>query len=317
MPVIALTGATGFVGQHTLASLLAADPEIRIKALVRNPDRRRLPGALSGALRDGRAEVVAGDLADHRALARLTADATTLVHIAAAIAGNRADDFERANVLGTRALLNALNRHAPDAHLILISSLAARRPNLSWYAASKRAAEELVATRANRWSILRPPAVYGPEDPALADFWRWLARGWLIRLGPPNARFSLLHGADLARAIVELNRVGSTEGMFEPSGPQPSGGWRWSDIAELAARLRGAPVRRVAVPRSLLASLGAAAPWWGRLRRRPAMLSPGKIRELQHHDWVCDNVGLSRATGWNPAIALETALPDLPGWRRP
>ncbi|MGB0513786.1 MAG: NAD(P)-dependent oxidoreductase, partial [Wenzhouxiangellaceae bacterium] len=137
------------------------------------------------------------------------------------------------------------------------------------------------------------------------------------RLGPPDARFSLLHGADLARAIVKLIDHGPVAAIFEAAGPQPPGGWRWADIAELAERTGGSPVRTVAVPRALLATAGAAAPWWGRLRRRAAMLNPGKVRELQHDDWVCDNLSLSRATGWTPAIALETALPELPGWRAP
>ena len=40
------------------------------------------------------------------------------------------------------------------------------------------------------------------------------------------------------------------------------------------------------------------------------MLTPGKVRELTHPDWVCDDAPLRAATGWRPAMLLE------PGMRR-
>ena len=41
----------------------------------------------------------------------------------------------------------AVGALAPDAHMVLLSSLAAREPQLSAYAASKRAGEAVIATR--------------------------------------------------------------------------------------------------------------------------------------------------------------------------
>ena len=40
------------------------------------------------------------------------------------------------------------------------------------------------------------------------------------------------------------------------------------------------------------------------------MMTPGKVRELTHSDWVCDNGAVTRALQWNPAITLGTAMPD-------
>jgi nucleoside-diphosphate-sugar epimerase len=44
------------------------------------------------------------------------------------------------------------------------------------------------------------------------------------------------------------------------------------------------------------------------------MLTPGKLRELMHPDWVCDNTPFSKATGWKPQIPLEEGLLHTLGW---
>jgi hypothetical protein len=39
------------------------------------------------------------------------------------------------------------------------------------------------------------------------------------------------------------------------------------------------------------------------------MLTPGKVRELQHPDWVCDTDKLMKVTDWRPKKRLQDALP--------
>ena len=62
---------------------------------------------------------------------------------------------------------------------VLLSSLAARQPQISDYAASKLAGEaELTRLDGELpWSILRPPAVYGPGDRETLAFFRALRMG--------------------------------------------------------------------------------------------------------------------------------------------
>lgn len=311
MPVIALTGATGFVGT-ALIPALSAHPDVQLRLLVRNAGRRHVPGFW------GRCTVIDGDLNNRDALAKLAQGADHVVHAAASISGNSAADFDRTNITGTRNLVDACGDSSDASgnapHLILLSSLAAREPNLSWYASSKRAAEEVVCTAHEAFSILRPPAVYGPQDPALADFWRQLAHGRLIRLGPNKQRFSLLHVDDLAAAIARAIAKGPTGDTFELAGNQPDGGWSWTTLAECAQQQLDKPVRTIAVPGLLLKSVAALAPHSAKLTGKSAMLSPGKARELRHHDWVCDNQRITEALEWTPGMALKDALTTLPGW---
>jgi nucleoside-diphosphate-sugar epimerase len=49
---------------------------------------------------------------------------------------------------------------------------------------------------------------------------------------------------------------------------------------------------------------------------RAPMLTPEKLRELRHPDWVCDNTAISADLGWRPATQLAEGLRLTPGWTR-
>lgn len=260
---------------------------------------------------------VVGRLHEPEALSALVEGVDCVVHLAGATGGLDYADFARVNVDGTRLLLEACARSAPSARFLHLSSLAAREPTLSDYASSKRAGEDCVVASDLSWVVLRPPAVYGPDDPALAPLWQALARGWLVRTGPANARFSLLHVDDLASAVAALaENLTAAQGQILELDDGRSGGYGWDDLKTIAGAARGRPVRELAVPAAALRTLGFLNLSIARLtRRRPPPLVPGKVRELVHHDWVCDNSALPGCDGWRPTIDLATALAQLPGWR--
>ena len=106
---------------------------------------------------------VSGSLGQRDALDRLVAGADAVIHVAGVISGRSAADFDRANVDGTQAMLDAA-RNAGVKRFVHVSSIAAREPELSLYGASKAKSEQLVANSGLPYAIVRPPAVYGPGD---------------------------------------------------------------------------------------------------------------------------------------------------------
>ena len=122
-----------------------------------------------------------------------------IVHGAGLVRALTAREFFQVNESGTAQLLEAAAKAAPDARFVHISSLVAREPQLSPYAASKRAAEHKLAALAGArdWIALRPPAIYGPGDHELLPLFKAAKLGILAYPASPNARVSTLHVADL------------------------------------------------------------------------------------------------------------------------
>ncbi len=299
--IIAITGATGFIGRALAQRLAAAGWHVR--ALVR---------AASYPLRpqDFAAEWVVGELQDPETLQRLVADTTAVVHCAGAVRGAVQNDFDRVNVDGTRQLVRTAAMQEKVPRFLLISSLAAREPQLSHYAASKRRAEEALAVYSGDmfWGAFRPPAVYGPGDREMRPLFQWMFRGVAPLIGADHSRVSLLYVEDLAGAVIGwLNNGWQQQKIFELHDGKLQG-YSWQEIIEVVEQIRGKTIHRVTIPASVIDLLAAFNLLSRKVFGGMPMLTPGKVRELTHPDWVADNSQLSLETGWKPEVSLMEGL---------
>ena len=306
---IALTGATGFIGGALAKRLAGAG--WHVKALVRSLSKTR-------ALQQLNLEIVQGDLADDTALRSLLDGVHAIVHCAGAVRGVDYHDFFPVNVAGTERIAALASLMTPAPRFIALSSLAAREPHLSPYAASKHEGELVLRQAAGPMplTILRPPAVYGPGDREMLPLLLLLMRGFAVMLGSEGSRFSMLYVDDLAAAIERCLVAGdSGRGTFALHDGHV-GGYSWEAIVELATPVRGRPIRRLRLPRGLLTGLAVMSSHWGRLSGTAPMLTPGKVRELTHADWVCDNAEVSRALDWAPEIEFADGLRRTLAWEQ-
>lgn len=305
--LVAMTGLTGFIGSHLATEL--ARRGWRVRALVRSMPRWH-------GLTPAPAEVVLGDLADRRALAQLVAGADAVVHLAGAIKGRSHGDFVAANAEGTAALAAAWRDHADGAHFVHLSSMAAREPALSHYAASKRAAEDrlLQIGAEGRWHILRPAAVYGPGDRETLSVFRVAAGPVQPMLNHGGARLTLVHVADLVRAVVALIESDLPSGCHEITDERASG-YAWSEIARAAARALERPCRPLRLPAPVIRALGLAGDALARAGGMP-MLTSHKAREVLHPDWSSAPERQLPAHLWRPRVPLEEGFAETVRWYR-
>ncbi len=305
--VVAITGGTGFVGGHVVSALVEAGFQVRM--LARDPSRVSLD---SDAV-----EVVAGALDDKEALESLCTGARSMVHCAGAISARDRAAFDEVNVTGTRHVVDACVKAGLDK-LILVSSVAAREPALSEYGASKRAGETVVreAPDTLAWSIVRPPAVYGPGDKGTLPLIGQLTRRVAFIPGNGKSRFSLIFVEDLAQAIVALVKSDVAIGEIHEVHDGTAGGYSWNSLAHEAAKVNGRKVSCLFVPQSLLSLLGAIVLMVARAIGRIPAITPGKVRELYHHDWVCKARLLDEATAWQPKVQFESGYDRTVKWYR-
>lgn len=276
-----------------------------VRALVRNPQR-------AAQLQEAGVHLIPGDLADNDALRQLLDGAVAVVHCAGAVRGNNQADFDKANVVGTAALLQALDDLEQVPRLCLLSSIVAREPRLSWYSRSKWQGESLLTSRNDiDWVVLRPPAVYGPGDTEMLPIFQAMKRGLATVPGSLEARNSLIHVSDLVSAIILcLESPLSRHEVLELHDGH-EGGYSWPELADIVGRHVSRQVRLWRVPSRLLNLVAVLSLILGRLARRPAMLTPLKLRELRHPDWVADNGPITACSGWQPHVDLARGLAGL------
>ena len=299
---VAVTGASGFIGGHLLRALIGAGFDVRALA-------RRLPppGSTSPIT------WIQGDLDDAVALGRLLDRADLVIHGAGAIKALSRADFFAVNGEGTERLAKLAAAQATPPRFIHLSSLAARAPHLSGYAASKAAGEAAVLRLCGKLpvAILRPPAVYGPGDAESLRIFQMAARGWLAVPAVDGARLSLAHVDDVVAAVLATARLQSFPDQPVEFDDGASHGHSWPEIAQAASDALGRPVRSFRIPPAILYAAGAAASLGALVSRRPSVLSWDKVGEVLHPDWVAAG---PRLPGYQPRWTLREGFQNAAEW---
>jgi len=295
---LAVTGATGFVGRALLEE--AARQGLEVRALARRK-QNKAPGV----------EWISGDLHDVKALMKLVRKAEAVIHVAGVVNTHDPMGFHLGNVEGTLQLVEAAVA-AGVPRLVFVSSLAAREPKLSKYGHSKLHAEKLVKASGLDWTIVRPPAIYGPRDREILELFK-LAK-WGVVPMPPPGRTSLIHVADLARLLLAL--VPSSEAVtrhtFEPDDGREDG---WSH-REFARAIGWAVGRRPWVPHFSRPVLERLAKADRALRGRNAKLTPDRVGYMAHPNWVCSPKSRPPKRLWKPEIPTLEGLKATAEWYR-
>ena len=316
---IAITGGTGFVGSHLVDTLCGAG--LRPRVLVRDRAHPRWIG-------EAPVDWVEGDLENGAALRTLVRDAGTVLHLAGVVRAGRAADFDRGNRVGTANLVAAVAEAAPAARLVHVSSLAAVGPSaapkgvapgdppapVSAYGRSKLAAEGAVSELGETgwWCVLRPPAVFGPRDTDVLEFFRMASRG--VGLVPAGERWlTVVYVADVVRAVLAAAAAGFPGETYHLGEPSPT---RLEDLLNALATAGGCRLRVVPLPAFAVAAAGAVGSGLQRLGWGRLPLTRDKARELLARHWTAQTAGSQEALGLGPGVPFTEAAAATWRWYR-
>ncbi|RSN69145.1 nitroreductase family deazaflavin-dependent oxidoreductase [Actinomadura sp. WAC 06369] len=265
---VLVTGASGFVGSHTVRALLARGHAPR--ALVRDPGKAaRVLGALGVA--DGDVEFVRGDMLDAGAVAEALEGCDAAIHAAAAIGvTGHGRDVVDANVAGTRNVVggavaaglapvihvSTIGVFVPPAGPLITADAPLAGPRTG-YGRSKVAAERYARGLQDDGApvtIVYPGGVFGPDQPVLDALPEGLV-GALSKVWPlPGGGVSVLDVRDLAEALARAveSRQGASRWVL--------GGryLTWPRLAALCGALTGVRPRTFRVPSPVMLGLGSA-----------------------------------------------------------
>jgi UDP-glucose 4-epimerase len=299
-PLIALTGATGFIGQHLLHELPKRG--YRLRVLLRRPTVVPLESA----------SAVIGDLARPQNMTAAFADVEAVIHSAGlgnAMSGLPEDDYRTLNTEATIALARAAQRAGARRFVFLSSIRAQSGPSADHvltedltpqptdaYGRSKLAAEQGLAELALDWVALRLVLVYGAGVKGnMAELVRLARTPYPLPLGALRSRRSLLSLDNLVAAVdAVLSAPGRLQRPLIVADPEAL------TIPAIVAAMRRGLGRRPGLIPVPVAVLRTALHASGR----------GEIYERLSGSLVAEPAGLQEL-GWSPPVTTPEGLAAL------
>jgi nucleoside-diphosphate-sugar epimerase len=282
---ILLTGATGFIGRHLAAALVARGHTVIGCARDRYAAFKRYPNV--GWMRAD----FATDQDVHDWLPRL-AGFNAVINAAGILHARPGQSFDAVHVAGPRALFAACARRG-IGRVIHISALGCNPRADRPYQSSKLELESILATFDMNWTVVRPSLVFGDGNDAIATL-RALARLPVVPLiGDGSQRLQPIHIDDFCLAVARLLEAEApARRIVELAGP------RAVAFREMMAELRRletpAPAYFIGVPLSLLRIAATLAGFVGR-----SALSHDHLDMLERGNVASDN-GAARLLGRAP-----------------
>ena len=316
---IFLTGATGFVGSHLARALAARGARLRI--LVRRTSNL-------SRLEQIDFDRVEGDLTDPISIASGMADVDYVFHVGGLIKALNDETFIAVNGDGTKNVCAAAMAKAPRLkRFVYVSSMAAAGPGppdrlideemaarpISPYGASKRLGEKWVQQFDFLWTIVRPPAVYGPEDVAVYDLFKLAAFHIKARIGS-KGRASVVFVDNLVDGIIKAAVLPeAVSQIFYIADEVPFSRIELTDMVQQAVGTWGISIY---VPQWIVrtaARIGeAVAKGFGRV----AFFDRNKAQDLLTPNWACSIDKAKLLLGYEPLVSTEDGFARTAQWYR-
>ena len=317
---VLLTGATGFIGSYLAQYLI--DRGYQVRCLVRTSSNLKW-------IADLNVECFYGSLQNLESLKNALADVDYIFHLAGVTKGLTEADFTYHNVTGTKKLLQAvLESDRKLKRFLFVSSQAAIGPSTGMealteeaiphpvtpYGRSKLQAEQLVHSLNGHipYTIVRPPAVYGPRDADVLQFFKTVKMGILPKLNGHDQCASIIHVKDLVRGIhLAATRKKAIGQTYFIANPQPAS---WDHIARVTSACFGHRAVAIAVPGFLLDGISLVADGWSKLTAKPAILGRHRVNEMKQDFWICSAEKIKKELRFESKIKLDDGICETLDW---
>jgi len=227
---IAVTGATGFLGNHLTERFISDGNQVNI--FVRDLKK--------AGVFEGRVEkTVVGDIADQNRLNELMQGADIAVHLVSnfRVASGPPESYRKINVEGTKAALRAARAQGVKrfvycstigVHGSVKDTPATEKSPYNpgdLYQETKTEAEQFCLAESKEAGmeivVVRPTSLYGPGDMRMLKMFKMLAKKTFFTVGPCNENFHAVYIDDIVEGFVKvIEKPGISGEVFFIGGPE-------------------------------------------------------------------------------------------------
>lgn len=309
-----VTGAAGFIGSHLVEALIKRGYEVT--CLIRRSSNCKWIEHLD-------IKYIFSDIYDTESYTDKISNFEYIFHLAGLTKSVSEKDFFLANTENTKRLLQAVaDGNSKIYRFIFLSSLAAAGPScngvplredspskpVSIYGRSKLEAEKAVLKYAYKmpFTIIRPPAVYGPRDSDFFIFFKLIKSGIFPYWG--ESHYSLIYVDDLVQGIILAAEKKEAENkiFFLSDNMHYSG----EEIAKEIGLAFDSKALKIRVPRSIMPFLALI----GEKLKKKGIINRDKIRELYYSNWTCDSSRAREELGFDLKITLREGIKWTADW---
>jgi nucleoside-diphosphate-sugar epimerase len=301
---IFITGVTGFVGRH-LAEYFYKEG-YKVYGLVRN--KQKLEQANIPFVKPvwGSLESISESAIE---------DFSYIIHAAGVITAKNKNRYYEVNFLGTKRLVEIVNKNLPHLKRFLyISSLAAGGPAnshprsesdietpVSCYGESKLLGEKEVKKSISYFTILRPPVLFGPYDRGmLLAFKLPMKFGIAPIVGKNNSQVDFLFIDDFIKACFDAIVSPNTKGKEYFLGGNPL---YWQEFWSIVSQVSGKKLKTISIPIFIVKGMGYISNVLGN-----SMLNSDKVKEIMCSNWTSSDEKAKKDFGFTHHTDNLTAI---------
>lgn len=253
-PLIAIFGASGFIGRHISRVLSQQDYSIRI--ITRNAEKAKFLDDYTGVQDITYFEYNPDDIAS---VTEAVSGADYVINLIGILYESGNSRFEAVHIGLPDKIAQACANENIKA-FIHMSALGADNKAASKYAVSKARGEERVFSRMDKALVLRPSVVFGPEDNFInmfAKLSKYLP--YLPLIGGGHTKFQPVYVEDVARAVsgivtkLESGDSSPLGKVYELGGPDV---YSFKDIMKMLLHVTGRKRFLLPIPWSAAAAMG-------------------------------------------------------------
>jgi nucleoside-diphosphate-sugar epimerase len=307
MPLVLITGATGFLGSHITEVLVSQGYQVR--CTMRHSSSTKWLGHLN-------IEKVTVDFKDDSSLQKACQGVDIVIHNAGITRAKSHEAFFEVNTNATERLAKVAIA-AKVSRFIFISSLEARGPDgfttaISSYGKSKLEAEHRLTRLQNNIEmvLLRPAGVYGPRDTDLLTLFQ-IAKYGLLTVPATHSKLQPVHARDVAEAVLASIEGKSHLGPFEIA---EANTYSWQDMAKMLEVAMNQELRVIKIPKEVFLMAGYASEVFSKLLNQAPKLDRRRAKSLAYYAYTCDTGPFQKAFGWQAKIPLQEGLTETAKW---